>query len=73
MLKHATLITVIGFLLIFVGIVSLFLNLVGVDLFFMSWLYRLGPTISFGLRLLFVALGFVLIFVGRTDWDREDI
>jgi uncharacterized membrane protein len=73
MLKHATTLTVIGFILLFLGIVSLFLNLVGVDIFFMSWLYGLGVGISFAVRLLMVIVGFVLIYLGQTDFSREEI
>ncbi|WP_116125706.1 hypothetical protein [Lewinella sp. IMCC34183] len=73
MLKHATTITAIGFVLLFLGLVSLLLNYVGVDIFFLTWLYGLGAGISFAVRLLMVILGFILIFVGRTDWEREEI
>jgi uncharacterized membrane protein len=73
MLKHATTLTVIGFILLFLGLVSLFLNLVGVDIFFLSWLYELGVGISFAVRLGMVILGFILIYLGQTDWSREEI
>lgn len=73
MLRYATTLTVIGFICLFVGIVSLFLNLVGVDLFFLTWLYELGGLISFGVRLSLVVIGLTLIYVGQTDWEREDI
>ena len=73
MIKHATTLTVIGFLLLIIGIVSLFLNLVGVDLFFLTWLYELNVLVSFIVRLLMVVAGFILIYVGQTDWRREEI
>lgn len=73
MLRHGTTITVIGFILLFVGLVSLFLNYVGVDLFFLAWLYALNPLLSFGLRLLMVIFGITLMYVGQTDWEREHI
>ncbi|MBC6993730.1 hypothetical protein QWY85_13890 [Neolewinella lacunae] len=73
MLKNATAITVVGFLLMFVGILTLFLNFVGVDLIFLAWLYELNTVLSFLIRLLMVIVGFVLIYVGQTNWDVEEV
>ncbi|WP_116106703.1 hypothetical protein [Lewinella sp. IMCC34191] len=73
MLRHSTTLTVIGFLLLFLGLVSIVLNYVGVDIFFLAWLYDLGVGISFAIRLLMVILGFILIYVAQLDWEREDI
>lgn len=73
MIKHATTLTVIGFLLFFLGLVSILLNLVGVDVFFMTWLYGLGVGISFAVRLLMIVGGLVLIYVSQTDWSREEV
>lgn len=73
MLKHATTITVVGFLLLFVGILTLFLNMVGVDLIFMQWLYEANPVLSFIIRLLMVVVGLIMIYIGQTDWDREEV
>jgi hypothetical protein len=73
MLKHATTITVIGFILLFVGIMTFFLTYVGVDFILLKWLYQWSPGISYLVRLLMMVLGLVLIYVGRTDWAREEI
>ena len=73
MLKNSTTLTVVGFILFFFGLVSLLLNLVGVDIFFMTWLYSLGVGISFAVRLLMFVGGIVLIYVGQTDWSREEV
>lgn len=72
MLKNATTITVIGFLLLFVGIVTLFLNVVGVDFILLEWLYRWNVAVSFAVRLLMIVVGIVMIYVGQTNWDREE-
>lgn len=72
MLKHATTLTVIGFLFLITGVMTLFLNLVGVDFFLLEWLYRWNVFASFGIRLLLIVIGFILIYVGNTDWDREE-
>ncbi|WP_020570372.1 hypothetical protein [Neolewinella persica] len=72
MLKNATTLTVIGFLLMFVGIVTFFLNVVGVDFILLEWLYRWNVAVSFVVRILMIIVGMVLIYVGQTDWDREE-
>ena len=72
MLQNATTIRVIGFLLFMMGLFTLFINMVGVDLFFLEWLYRLNPTVSFAIRGLMVVVGLVLIFVGSTNFARTE-
>ena len=73
MLRHATTLTVIGFVLLFLGLVSLILNYVGVDIFFLAWIYELGVGVSFAIRILMIIVGFTLIYVAQTDWDREEV
>jgi uncharacterized membrane protein len=72
MLKNATTLTVIGFLLLFTGIVTFFLNVVGVDFVLLEWLYRWNVGVSFVVRILMIIVGMVMIYVGQTDWDREE-
>lgn len=73
MLRQSTTLTVVGFVLVFLGAFSLFLNIVGVDLIILRWLYDLGGFASTLVRLTMVVLGFVLIYVGRVDWEREEL
>ncbi len=73
MLQHATAITIAGFVLFLLGLISLLLNYVGVDIFFLTWLYALGAGTSFFIRLMMVIVGLILIYVGGTDWDQEEI
>lgn len=73
MLRQSVKMTVFGFILLFIGAFSLFLNMVGVDLYILRWLYDFGTFISVGVRLLFIILGFALIFVGQTDWSKEEV
>ena len=70
MLKHATTLTVIGFLLFFFGLVTFILNYVGVDFFLLEWLYRWNATASYVIRGAAIILGMVLIYVGRTNWEQ---
>lgn len=73
MIKYATLITSIGFILLVLGVLTLFLNMVGVDLVFMEWLYKLNVAVSFAVRLGMIVVGLVMIYVGRTDWSMEEV
>ncbi|MFT7121293.1 MAG: hypothetical protein ACJAZ9_001471 [Neolewinella sp.] len=73
MIKYATLITSIGFILLVLGVLTLFLNMVGVDLVFMEWLYKLNVAVSFAVRLGMIVVGLVMIYVGRTDWNMEEV
>lgn len=73
MLRHAIKFTVIGFILLFLGAFSLFLNMVGVDLIILRWLYDLGIFLSIGIRMAMIMLGFALIYIGQTDWTKEEI
>lgn len=72
MLKNATTLTVIGFLLLFTGVVTLVLNYVGVDFFLLEWLYRWNVNASYVVRILMIIVGAILIYVGQTDWDRVE-
>lgn len=72
MLKNATLITVIGFVLLIVGVTTIFSTMVGVDIAPLAWLYRESITASYAVRLAFIVIGLIMIYVGRTDWDRTE-
>ena len=73
MLKHATLITVIGFILLALGLMTIFTTMVGVDIAPMAWLYRQGVGVSYLVRLLMVITGLIMIYVGRTDWNQTEV
>lgn len=74
MFKNKTLTTVIGFLLAGTGILSLLLNLVGVDLYGMDQLNaRFSGMTAFLIKISMVMTGFVLIVLGVTNWEQEEI
>lgn len=72
MLKHATTIRVIGFLLFIMGLFTLFINMVGVDLVFLKWLYGISPPLSFAVRFGMVITGIIMIYIGSTNWERTE-
>ncbi|MEL6142746.1 MAG: hypothetical protein AAFU67_14140 [Bacteroidota bacterium] len=73
MLRQSTKLTVIGFLLLFLGAFSLLLNMVGVDLIIFRWLYDLGGMVSTIVRILMIVVGFALVYIGNTNWEQEEI
>ena len=74
MFKNKTLTTVIGFLLAGTGILSLLLNLVGVDLYGMDQLnIHFSGMTAFLVKISMAMAGFVLIVLGVTNWEQEEI
>lgn len=72
-LRQSTRLTVVGFILFILGFFSLALNLVGVDLAILRWVSDLGALPSFLIRMGMVVVGVVFIFVGQTDWEKEEL
>ena len=72
MIKHATTVKAIGFLLFILGIQTFFLNINGVDIFIFAWLYEFNVALSFIIRILCVLIGLILIYVASTNWDVEE-
>ncbi|MEM6769090.1 MAG: hypothetical protein AAF597_00785 [Bacteroidota bacterium] len=73
MLKHATLITVIGFILLALGMTTIFTTMVGVDIAPMAWLYKQSVGLSYLVRLSMIVVGLIMIYVGRTDWSQTEV
>ncbi len=73
MIKNRTFLTVVGFLLVGIGFLSLILSLVGIEFSFLNWLRSFGPLGAFLVRLGMILGGFILIYLGQTDWEREEI
>ena len=63
---------VIGFLLIIIGMLSLILMVVGVQLSFLTWIDATGRLAGFVIRLLMIISGFVIITLSQTNWRNVD-
>ena len=72
MIKHATTVRAIGFVLFILGLLTIVLNIVGVDLVFLKWLYELNVFASFAIRLGMIIVGLIMIFIGSTNFDRTE-
>lgn len=68
-----TVITTIGFLLAGIGFLALVLSLVGVKLSFLVWLDRPGALFGFVAKLVMIIAGLVMIYMGKTDLEQEEI
>jgi uncharacterized Tic20 family protein len=74
MLKHKNIWMSIGFVSIVVGLISIFLAMVGVEFQFLAWLHNFGNLISFSIKIGLVLFGFVAVGIANTNWDegKED-
>ena len=65
--------TVLGFVLLFAGMLSTILLIVGANFQFLAWIDAFGRGIGALLRLILIILGFLLIFFARVDCSQERI
>jgi hypothetical protein len=73
MFRNKTLITVIGFLLAGIGLLAIVLSIVGVNFSFLGWLESLGGVVAFLVKIALAVFGFILIYLGQTNWEQEDL
>lgn len=64
--------TVIGFCLFILGFSALVLSLVGVRISFLAWMDAPSMLFGFVMRLVFILLGFVIVYLARTDWKQME-
>lgn len=69
--KNKGWITLVGFLLAGTGFLALGLSLVGVKLSGLLWIDSAGPQLGFLARLLMIVGGFVLIYLGQSNFKGE--
>ena len=73
MSQNKTFLTIIGFLFVIIGFLAIFLNFVGVDFAFLYWLQQFGGMGAFLVKIAMVLIGFILVYFGQVDLDREEI
>ena len=66
-------VTTIGFLLAGVGFLALVLSLVGVKLSYLVWIDRPGPLFGFVGKLVMIIAGIIMIYMGKTDLEQEEV
>lgn len=73
MSKNKTLLTSIGFVLVIIGFLAIFLNFIGVDFAFLYWLKTFGGLTAFAVKIAMVIVGFIFVYFGQVDLDKEEI
>ncbi len=73
MTKNKTFLTIIGFLFVIIGFLAIFLNFVGIDFAFLYWLRIFGGLGAFLAKILMILAGFVLVYFGQVDLEKEEI
>ncbi len=63
--------TIIGFICFTLAFLSIILMLVGVQFDFLRWMDARGRGYGLLLRLLILFVGFIIFYLGRTNWDAE--
>jgi uncharacterized integral membrane protein len=72
MKKNKGLFTFFGFILILLGLVSIILNFVGLELNIMAWPDSFGRLAGFVIKLVFILGGFILVYFAQSDFAGED-
>jgi hypothetical protein len=60
-----------GFLLFVLGVISLILQMVGVNLAFLSFLEWPGRLFAFVTKVVMALAGVFIVIMANTDWERE--
>jgi hypothetical protein len=58
--------TLLGFLLFFLGFLSIILGMIGLQFQFMTWMDKWGGAYGFIGRILLILIGFILIIVDQS-------
>ena len=71
MKKNAEWLSLVGFILVTFGILALALSFVGLRFTFLIWMDAPGHVFGFFVRIFMVVLGFLLVYVAKTDFKGE--
>ena len=70
--QKRNLLLISGFLLAGIAIFSLVLSFIGLNLSYLTWLNALGRGFAFVAKLVMLTIGFALLYIGATDWSKEE-
>lgn len=65
-------VTLAGFILFFLGMLSIILSLVGIHFSFLAFLEKLGKLPAFLAKVAMVGLGFSLIYLSKIHYPRKN-
>lgn len=66
-------ITAIGYLLFLLGFLSILFSIVGLELTMMSWLSSFGSGASIVIRLSFLFMGLIIMYVSKLPPEEDDV
>jgi predicted small integral membrane protein len=69
--RRKGLLTLLGFLLFFLGFLSIVVGMIGLQFQFMLWLDYFGKGIGFAARIFMILVGVILIVLDQQDPDAE--
>ncbi len=71
-MKNNSLLSLLGFVFLILGIVSLALSLTGLQFQFLLWMDHFGSGIGLLLRIFMVLSGFIIIYLSRFNWAENE-
>jgi len=71
MKKYKNLLTIIGFLLVVTGFLSMIVSVVGLKFSFLLFLENWGALTGFVLKLFIILFGFILTYLGQTNFSGK--
>ncbi|MCE2769919.1 MAG: hypothetical protein LW711_08005 [Saprospiraceae bacterium] len=71
MSKYKNLLTILGFLLVVTGFLSMIVSVVGLKFSFLLFLESWGSLVGFVLKLLIIMIGFILTYLGQTNFSGK--
>jgi hypothetical protein len=71
MSKYKNLLTILGFVLVVTGFLSMIVSVVGLKFSFLLFLESWGSLVGFVLKLLIIMIGFILTYLGQTNFSGK--
>jgi hypothetical protein len=69
--KYKNLLTFTGFLLIITGFLSMIVSVVGLKFSFLLFIESWGSLVGFVIKLLIIMVGFILTYLGQTNFSGK--
>jgi uncharacterized membrane protein len=71
MSKYKNLLTILGFVLVVTGFLSMIVSVVGLKFSFLLFLESWGSLVGFVLKLLIIMIGFILTYLSQTNFSGK--
>jgi hypothetical protein len=71
MSKYKNLFTIVGFLLVVIGFLSMIVSVVGLKFSFLLFLESWGSLVGFVIKLMIILVGFILTYLGQTNFSGK--